>query len=496
MMQVTPKPRASSFSRRVAGALAGLALGLAAGVAGCGGGGSSGATGDAGAPPPIAATLRVHVTDAPFPFPYVARATVVVHEVAVHERTTDAWEVVFAGAAEIDLVPLTGGVQQLLAEAAIPPGTYDRVRLVVGAGEVELTEDAFVAGERTFTVADGTLAFPSGATSGLKVRIDGDLVVATSLSADLLLDFDLARNFVFNGPVDHAPGVRRVLFTPVVRATNVSSAGTLVLAVATDAGTPDAPADDLPLVGATVRAFAEGLDPSSDPPTASVATDAAGEVATSLPPGRYVVVVEAEGHATATLPDVAIVVANATDLGTVTLRATAAVRGIVSSDAATEDPADDVPVAGADVVVRAAGGAEVVGTAVTDANGGFQVAGLAAGAYDVQVTADGFEVLTVVGVVASPDAVAASYRLRAYVATLRGTVTDAEGLPVVASVVVADAGGTVIAAVATADDGTFAVPLPTGTYLVTVAAGTAMVVREVEVVGAVPSPVIDLTLQL
>lgn len=484
-------PCPTSSRRLVSPTVAALSTLLVVALAGCGGGGGTAVAASG------AATLRVHVTDAPFPFAYVARATVVVHEVAVHERTSDAWEVVFAGAAEVDLVPLTGGVQQLLAEAAIPPGTYDRVRLVVGAGEVELTEDATVAAGRTFTVADGTLVFPSATTSGLKVAIDGDLVVATSLTADLLLDFDLARNFVFNGPVDHAPGVRRVLFTPVVRATNVSSAGTLVLAVASDGGTPDAPADDVPLAGATVRAFAEGLDPASDPPTASVSSDAAGEVASSLPPGRYAVVVEAEGHAAATLPDVVVVVANATDLGVVTLRATAALRGTVQSDAATADPADDVPVAGATVVVRVAGSADVVGTAVSDANGAFQVAGLVPGAHDVEVRADGFAVRTVLGVVASPDAVAATYVLEAFVATLRGTVTGADGLPVeAASVVVADASGVVVVALASAADGTFVASLPTGHYRLTVASGAAVVVRDLDVVGAAPPPAIDVAIEL
>ncbi|MFO0932306.1 MAG: DUF4382 domain-containing protein [Planctomycetota bacterium] len=485
-------PTSPSRGHRLA---AGVSTLLFVALAGCGGGGSSGtaASGDRSG----LATLRVHVTDAPFPFAFVARASVVVHEVAVHERTTDAWEVVFAGATEIDLVPLTGGLQQLLVEAQLPPGTYDRARLVVAAGEVELTADAFVAGERTFTVSDGTLVLPSGATSGLKVAIEGDLVVTTALSADLLLDFDLARNFVFNGPVLHAPGVRRVLFTPVVRATNVSTAGTLVLDVASDAGTPDDAADDLPLAGATVRAFAEGLDPATDAPTASVATDAAGAVSTSLPPGRYLVVVEADGHVAATRPDVVVVLANATDLGTVTLHATAAVRGTVTSDAATTDPADDVPVAGAAVVVRTSGAADVVATTTSDASGAFQVAGLAAGTYDVEVSADGFEVRTVLGVVAAPDAPAAPYVLRAHVATLRGTVTDAAALPVeAASVVVTDAAGDVVAAIATAADGTFALPLPTGTYHVTVASGAAVAVREVAVVGAVPPPVIDVTFAL
>ena len=84
----------------------------------------------------------------------------------------------------------------------------------------------------------------------------------------------------------------------------------------------------------------------------------------------------------------------------------------------------------------------------------------------------------------------------ASVATVRGSVTDAAALPVeAASVVVTGAGGEVVAARATAADGTFAVPLPTGTYRLTIAAGTAVVVRDLDIVGAVPPPVIDLAVE-
>ena len=43
----------------------------------------------------------------------------------------------------------------------------------------------------------GNMRFPSAAQSGIKVKIENDIVVSTQLSAGLTLHFDLATNFVF-----------------------------------------------------------------------------------------------------------------------------------------------------------------------------------------------------------------------------------------------------------------------------------------------------------
>src|SRR4030095_15444040 len=107
-------------------------------------------------------------------------------------------------------------------------------------------------GDPVFDTSNGRLFFPSGAQTGIKVHIENDIVVTTTLSGDLTVDFDLSKNFVFNGPVTHAPGVKRVLFTPSIRATNVSTAGSLRLRAMSDELTPGVTADDMPLAGATV----------------------------------------------------------------------------------------------------------------------------------------------------------------------------------------------------------------------------------------------------
>jgi hypothetical protein len=462
-------------------------LSLALGGCGGGGGGLSGGGGGGGGG---GETLRVLITDAPFPFDYVASASVVINEVRVHEATSDAWSTVFTGSETIDLVPLTNGVAMLLVEAAVPVGTYDMVRLIVDAGEVVLTEDAVVQDDNVFNTEGGDLFFPSGAQTGIKMNIENDIVVTTQLSGDLILDFDLANNFVFNGPVSHAPGVRRVIFTPHVKATNASTNGSLTLRAMSDSLTPGVVGDDVPIEGATVSVFTSPADFAVDTPVATAPTDALGIATISLLPGTYDVLVEAAGHEPGSFLGATVVVANLTDIGDITLAATGTITGVVMSDAATlDDAADDVVVEGATINVYDAGTTNLVGTAVSDVNGAFQVAPLASGNYDVVVTKAGFDDLTTAGVAASISGTGDTYLLHALSSNVTGTVTllsdgtDVSG----AAVEVVNSAGVLVASTTTAADGTYALTLGTGHYTFTFSSAGLGDVKEVDVLGANPA---------
>lgn len=457
--------------------------------AGCGGGSADGGRGaHAGASGP---TLKISVTDAPFPASFVASATVVINEVRVRDKEADAWETVFSGSRTIDLVPLTGGVAELLVEVPIDPGTYDEVRLLVDAGTVTLTQDAVVNDDEVFDVAGGDLLFPSGAQSGIKVKIDNDLVVTSELSADLTLDFDLSKSFVFNGPFTHAPGVRRVIFTPVVRATNSSTNGTVALDVLSDNATAGDPVDDFALAGATVRLF-----DAADAEVAMGLTDAAGHFETSVVPGTYRLAVEAAGHDDGEVAGVVVALANLTDAGDVTLEASETeITGVVLSDGASAaDATDDTNVDGALVEAIVSGDvtATIVASATTDANGAFALAMLAPGTYDLTVSIDGWETQTLTGVQSVFPGLPgiAPVTLVALTRDLTGTITDDAAAPIAGVVVtVKNANGQVIAtAAATGADGVYAVAgIPSGAHTLEADDAGTIAAKAVAVVGTDPA---------
>ena len=70
-----------------------------------------------------------------------------------------------------------------------------------------------------------TLDAPSGSQSGIKIFIKPELSVSGGLTSDLLLDFDVSSSFV-----QKSDGFN---FKPVIKASNLSIAGTLLGTITT-----------------------------------------------------------------------------------------------------------------------------------------------------------------------------------------------------------------------------------------------------------------------
>jgi hypothetical protein len=69
---------------------------------------------------------------------------------------------------------------------------------------------------------------PSGPQPGVKVFISPPVEVATGLSAELLLDFDLSKSFVVKGNPNTPAGINGFNFKPVIRGINKSVAGRIL----------------------------------------------------------------------------------------------------------------------------------------------------------------------------------------------------------------------------------------------------------------------------
>jgi hypothetical protein len=153
---------------------------------------------------------------------------------------------------------------------------------------------------------------------------NGVTEVTTSLTQDVMLDFDLSRSFVVQGNPDTPAGIQGFHFKPVVRAVNVSDAGSLTFRVASDNGTADDPSDDIFLNGAdytvsdpamaddpVVAGGASGIHPD-DPAVEGFVFHAA------ISAGSYELELSHAGHVTDTTP-VEIIAGNLTDLGVIRL---------------------------------------------------------------------------------------------------------------------------------------------------------------------------------
>ncbi|SNZ00505.1 DUF4382 domain-containing protein [Flagellimonas pacifica] len=180
--------------------------------------------------------LTVQLTDAPFPFDMVAEANVTVFKVEARKVDDDMDEnaeddsseddmgsdgnspfiVLMEEEMDVNLLKLTNGVTEQLANLDVPVGTYDLIRIYVKGVNVVLADG------RTFD-----LTVPSGQQTGIKVFIKPGITVAGGLSADLLLDFDVSRSFVPKGNIKTVDGIHGFNFKPVIKVSNLSTAGSL-----------------------------------------------------------------------------------------------------------------------------------------------------------------------------------------------------------------------------------------------------------------------------
>lgn len=157
------------------------------------------------------ATLKVSMTDAPGDYEAVL---VDVKDVMIKTdaSTGDEGWVSLTGVepGKIDLLSLTGGVTQLLANAQVEPGMLGQIRLVLG------TDNELFLNGQTEPIP---LATPSAQQSGLKLQVNQELEAGKVY--EFLLDFDVDQSIVSAG----ASG--QYILKPVIRLAAVEGSATI-----------------------------------------------------------------------------------------------------------------------------------------------------------------------------------------------------------------------------------------------------------------------------
>jgi hypothetical protein len=239
---------------------------------------------DATGPEAGTGTLHLTLVDAPVDFDDV---TLDVRATSVHRADDDSlsgWHVVSTDSAVVHLLDLTNGVSALLADADLPAGNYDQIRMRLGDGN-------------TVTVGDDTfdLRVPSGPRSGLKIHHEFEIVEGETY--DAVIDIDVSRSV-------HRTGHGSYMMRPVVRMQHNAVCGRIAGVVNPIA----AEAMVWTVAGAdTVQTFADPLT--------------GGFMLVALPEGAYDVIITptAGDWLEKTLTDVEVVARTTNDVGTIDL---------------------------------------------------------------------------------------------------------------------------------------------------------------------------------
>lgn len=164
-------------------------------------------------------TLKVKITDDPFPVDFIDEASVSITKVEIRQKDSNdsnPYITIFEDTVEYNLLELRNGIMADFLEIEIPVGNYDLIRLYVDKASISI---------RDFGTYD--IKVPSGSQTGIKIFIDPDLRITGGFTTELLLDFNLDKSFVLKGNADTPAGIKGFNFKPVIRAVNNSTAGTV-----------------------------------------------------------------------------------------------------------------------------------------------------------------------------------------------------------------------------------------------------------------------------
>jgi hypothetical protein len=173
--------------------------------------------------------VTLSLTDAPFPVDKVEQVNVTIDmvrlKIAENEEDTDEGEEVTDDGSgfitlEVDktfnLLELGNGESEILGDLEIPAGEYKEIRLHVVDAKIKLVE----------VEEEMEIKIPGGSSSGLKIKIQPSLVINDGEEYDVVLDFDVSRSFLVKGNPKKGE-IKGFMFKPVIRATNMTLAGSL-----------------------------------------------------------------------------------------------------------------------------------------------------------------------------------------------------------------------------------------------------------------------------
>jgi hypothetical protein len=194
-------------------------LGTVSAIAAC----SSDSTG------PSRGTIAVKLTDAPFPLDSLSSVNVFVVRVDARTAAADSavaaqgagndsahvngWTTLATPNASVNLLAYQNGTTLGLGHANVATGSYQGFRLVIDPSKsnVTLKSGLVLTGSST-----PNIAFPSGATAGLKIALAAPVVVTAGDTTTMVVDFNVGSSFVMRG---NSLSQNGLLFKPVITAT-------------------------------------------------------------------------------------------------------------------------------------------------------------------------------------------------------------------------------------------------------------------------------------
>lgn len=201
-------------------------------------------------------TMTLLLTDAPGDF---GQAVVVIESI---ELVGEGEPVMLReGADTTDLLTLSNDVEEMVADATVPGGTYGQVRFIIPEAciTVEQEDESFLvySSDEAFTecgARDGDLQLPSFDETGIKVTLPAGATEVNGNQHIVVLDFSVEESFG-----QQAGGSGMWVMNPVIKADEFDFTGSLTVTLTA----PDSV--DLESLGSSLGDFQARVEGEADP---------------------------------------------------------------------------------------------------------------------------------------------------------------------------------------------------------------------------------------
>lgn len=218
-------------------------------------------------------TIRLRVTDQPFPYPFVRSVNLTVTAVAIRAVNAGNYQPIRLAPREFDLIELQNGLTDTVSVTSLPVSSYDAIRLTVSHLSVQLTDG------RILTSLDSLADAPVE----MAVRSSVPISVKNHQLVDLVIDVDLSRSLTPVGIPSSVNQITEFLFTPTARVANLATVGQITGLAKHNNGTPGVPTDDISINGLQIVIVSV-----ANADTLTVVTDQQGQyTAFFIPAGTY-----------------------------------------------------------------------------------------------------------------------------------------------------------------------------------------------------------------
>ena len=244
-------------------------------------------------------TLRIRLTDAPFPYRFVESVNLTISKVDIRPTGSLGFQSISSNQGTFDLLTLQGGKTDTLGVKRLPSSFYDAIRMSVIDVSVVVTDGRIL----TAVISDSIQA------NGIVALLVPNTQVKENQTTDLIVDFNLSGPLIAQGDPTTSIGISGFSFRPAVRVVDLVTVGQLTGLVKHNNRTPSNTTDDVPMRGLPIHVIQAG---TTD--TISVVTDEMGEyTALFLTAGTYSITVSPTDSTLGwNIPDVVVTTANPT----------------------------------------------------------------------------------------------------------------------------------------------------------------------------------------